>query len=831
MLVDRVYETTTTSGTGTFTLAGAITGYQTFLDGVGEGNTCYYCCACTKQSGCWEVGIGTVSGSTLSRDTVLASSNSDALVDFDSGTKNVFVTFPANKAVYENASGNASVSGDLAVGGNIEANGIAINGSVSAGYPLTIYQSADNQGVYLYGYDDQSSSYLTQYITGGGSVVQASGGSMGLYPGASSTLYLHSNSTTGSVSIFSGTTANPTMFIYGYDSALGAAQWGGHQVDANGHYRIVAEEQLYLASGGNVGTNGILLRSNGDLWLFHDNQQLQFGAAADDSYIQYDGNNLQFVVEGSFDFKHGSSNTTTVVMSSNAGSNIRTLIQQTNSRFSFIPDTGVDQFVINESGLDVDTRIEGDTDANLIYCDGGLDSVGIGMVPTGAAKLEVAEFADSKGLRIYGYDDMSAQYVQMYVAGSGSGNIQSTSSISIYPADTSGLDIHPNSTTGNVSVFSATNGNPLFYIYGYDSGEATLKKVSHQIAYNGTYRIYGDEGIYIAPGGTLGNAVLFNSTGDVWVFHDNQKIILGADSGDSYLRYTGSQLEIISATQTVLWVGGNASITLQSRAGNPEFVSGTGENIYFSPQGEYIVFDSASTDTTLQIESPSGDGSVRWYDNGTYNAKITYEQTSHNLVINPQSGTSTTGDVHIAAGTLVLDDTVYDDLRVPLTAVQTGGLSDPDWIQIQDDGSGSTGVYTYHFDQNTEEEVFFIVQLPHSWKEGTNIIPHVHWCPTNTNTGSVVWALEYTWADVGDAFGNTSTLTVTDAADGTTNKHQIADLGNIDGTGKTLSSMLICRLYRDAGNGSDTYNADAAALEIDFHYEINTLGSREEYTK
>jgi hypothetical protein len=99
VLADRVQETTATTGTGTVTLAGATTGYQTFA-AVGNGNSTYY----TISGGAeWEVGIGTYtsSGTTLSRTTVLSSSNSGSLVNFSAGTKNVFVTYPASVSVPE----------------------------------------------------------------------------------------------------------------------------------------------------------------------------------------------------------------------------------------------------------------------------------------------------------------------------------------------------------------------------------------------------------------------------------------------------------------------------------------------------------------------------------------------------------------------------------------------------------------------------------------------------------------------------------------------------------------------------------------------------------
>ena len=100
VVADRVKETTTTTGTGTVTLLGASTGFQSFA-AVGDGNTTYYTIA--GQTGSeWEVGIGTYtsSGTTLSRTTVLSSSNGGSLVNFSAGTKDVFVTYPSSRSVY-----------------------------------------------------------------------------------------------------------------------------------------------------------------------------------------------------------------------------------------------------------------------------------------------------------------------------------------------------------------------------------------------------------------------------------------------------------------------------------------------------------------------------------------------------------------------------------------------------------------------------------------------------------------------------------------------------------------------------------------------------------
>ena len=116
VLNDRVKETSTTTGTGDFTLAGAVTDFESFNSGVGTGNTTYYAIVNPGQNE-WEVGLGTLSASTtLQRTTIISSSNSDAAVTFTSGSKDVFCTLPASKAVVEDASSNVALPADLTVG-------------------------------------------------------------------------------------------------------------------------------------------------------------------------------------------------------------------------------------------------------------------------------------------------------------------------------------------------------------------------------------------------------------------------------------------------------------------------------------------------------------------------------------------------------------------------------------------------------------------------------------------------------------------------------------------------------------------------------------------
>jgi len=173
---------------------------------------------------------------------------------------------------------------------------------------------------------------------------------------------------------------------------------------------------------------------------------------------------------------------------------------------------------------------------------------------------------------------------------------------------------------------------------------------------------------------------------------------------------------------------------------------------------------------------------------------------------------------------------VWDDLRVSANTVKVQGASNiPAW------GAFGT-LQALWFDPSTMEQVFIDVQLPHARLAGTDIHPHVHWTPkTDGSTGDKVsWGLEYTWTNVGDEFPATTTIygdSHYPAEDLAASGHYVTSLENIGGAGKGTSSMLICRLFRDAtgAGGTDDYADDVGLLEFDFHYQINKLGSTNEY--
>lgn len=183
------------------------------------------------------------------------------------------------------------------------------------------------------------------------------------------------------------------------------------------------------------------------------------------------------------------------------------------------------------------------------------------------------------------------------------------------------------------------------------------------------------------------------------------------------------------------------------------------------------------------------------------------------------TGESLLGETSVSE--LTFSDTYWDDLVVPLTQTRIGANSKPDF-NFTDIG--------YEFPNNDATEIlYFIVQLPHRYKEGTVIYPHVHWRQAADQTQ--VFKLDYKWFNFGDAIPadfSTHTMSTKAATYTSGSIHQISkNATGITGTGKTISSILICKLYRQ----DSAYTGDCLAYQFDIHYEADSPGSRDEYTK
>jgi hypothetical protein len=213
---------------------------------------------------------------------------------------------------------------------------------------------------------------------------------------------------------------------------------------------------------------------------------------------------------------------------------------------------------------------------------------------------------------------------------------------------------------------------------------------------------------------------------------------------------------------------------------------------------------------------------------------IWYDGTDGNI----KTSDVAASDLQITCGankTIELTNVVYDDLRILPGSFDRPGASDPASI-LYYPNAGAIGTYLYEFSKNNV--VSFACQLPHKYKTGTDIGVHLHWTPgangATENGHTVGWKVDYSWSNIDGTFGDMQMADLSDACDGTDHKHQMTPEVTIDGhtAAKHISSMLICNLRRSDTGTDDTWAGTAVGalpmiLEVDFHFQIDTIGSRQ----
>lgn len=175
----------------------------------------------------------------------------------------------------------------------------------------------------------------------------------------------------------------------------------------------------------------------------------------------------------------------------------------------------------------------------------------------------------------------------------------------------------------------------------------------------------------------------------------------------------------------------------------------------------------------------------------------------------------------------ILTRPIWEDLRFPATGINPPGqASDPDiepvWVG---------GPRTLAFGGAGTEVVICNVQMPHAWKVGTDLYPHIHVTQGSaTATNDVVWRLDAWIAPINGAFSETAdySQTVTNTLDGVARKHEMISFPAIDMSGAANeSSMLLVYLARLGGNTGDTSSADIYMLEFDIHYQVEKMGEEQ----
>ena len=363
----------------------------------------------------------------------------------------------------------------------------------------------------------------------------------------------------------------------------------------------------------------------------------------------------------------------------------------------------------------------------------------------------------------------------------------------------------------------------------------------HNPTLNEIVDVFGQDYIYSGiTGKTLqpinddNNRMYFTdgSVGDYLFFKDELGAVLSVEEGE-FVIFTGVDNVWVKRTiynnGTFLTLPDSPS-SYTGAAGNEVRVNDTGTALEFVDTPKFTESkDTELTDATTDIAaikpktdniSTSGDGigvSSMFAGEGDYDNSTTIDDEGFPTFW----GTAQN----------------YQSVNISMMTAKSGGGNDPDFTQYKDNGAGSTGVYAYAFASNSEEELFFNLSMPRQWTESSDIGVNFNWVSnqTGSSTQNVKWGIEYTWANQGELFGNTSTATANDRIPSDsrvlTDTHYRTEVDVIDGAGKDINSTLICRVYRDGGDASDTFPYDAFLLDIDFHFICNSIGSRNEYTK
>lgn len=171
-----------------------------------------------------------------------------------------------------------------------------------------------------------------------------------------------------------------------------------------------------------------------------------------------------------------------------------------------------------------------------------------------------------------------------------------------------------------------------------------------------------------------------------------------------------------------------------------------------------------------------------------------------------------------AAKTLVLDTPIYDDIIISASSLR-GGTTAPAFIEF------ISPIWALAFVDTQTDTVYGSFELPHSYKEGTALEVHLHWSPSNNDTGECGWKFEYAIAGMGtEAFTKKTALILSQPASGIPFDHMYASLGEIAAAGRKIGDVIAFELSRPTGDG---FTGSAFLHSIGVHYQVDTLGSRQ----
>lgn len=170
------------------------------------------------------------------------------------------------------------------------------------------------------------------------------------------------------------------------------------------------------------------------------------------------------------------------------------------------------------------------------------------------------------------------------------------------------------------------------------------------------------------------------------------------------------------------------------------------------------------------------------------------------------------------------DAVVWNDMVAPAANLRPGASS-PTFAAIVG------GIYGYRFDVASTQNLYGAFEIVHDYMEGSDLDIHVHWSPTTTNTGNIVWNVEYCVANIDGTFSSTTSAAMTPtAAPGVVGQHVLSEVTTISGEGLTIGAIVLFNVFRQNG-GTDTFTGNAFLHSVGAHYQLDTAGSRAELVK
>ena len=591
VLADRVKETTTTTGTGTYTLAGAVTGFESF-GSIGDGNTTYYCCTDGDD---FEVGIGTYasSGTTLARTTILESSNSDSAVNWTSGTRTIFCTLPADKAVFKDSSGNV----------NLPDNAEFQVGNKATTVDLRIHHNCTNTQIQCYTGQLQITNFandsdvriLTDDGSGGTADYLRADGSNGevvLYHYGSEKLATKSGGVevTGNITL---ATTNAT--VDGRDVSADGTKLDGIATSATANPNAIDEvsEDTSPQLGGALDTNGNNIEF-GDSSGSSVNR-LKFGAS-DDLQIYHGGGTINHIVGLSTHSTYITGGTDLYLRGVNGEEGVT------------INGNGAVE-LFNDNVKKLETSSSGVTVTGTVTADG----VSLG-------DNEKVQLGNSNDLQMYhntyGYIDNNTShlYIRNNVDNDDSGNIYiqaKSGENSIICNDDSNVLLYFNNSL-RINVSSSIYFYSNLYMTSYDL-------YVNEIFFNG--HIDGSDNDKIKLGTGDDFQLYHDGTDNLIVPTNGQLVVSRTTTGESELQIGGKAVTAGSAKLTLSPVNGYGSAVINAAGSSSSLIlqqNGTqkvsvGSSSVALNTGVDLVFEGSTADaneTTLTVTDPTADRTI-----------------------------------------------------------------------------------------------------------------------------------------------------------------------------------------------------------------------------